>query len=162
AKVCVDNRGGPEMRRQVLCYSLICCALCGLAGGRRPAAGQKPGEPGKAKPAPVHRIEEGYVDAGGGLIYYKAFGQGEPLLILHGGPGASHDYFLPHLVPLARHNRLIFLDERGSGKSQKLQDPAGYTVEAMVEDTEAVRAALGLGRVKLLGHSCGGVPAQAY
>jgi pimeloyl-ACP methyl ester carboxylesterase len=59
------------------------------------------------------------------LIYYTSFGQGPPLLIVHGGPGASHDYFLPYLLPLARHNRLIFIDERGSGKSQKLDDPAG-------------------------------------
>jgi proline iminopeptidase len=153
---------GSKMRKQVFCYFLTCCALCWLAGGWRPAAGEKAVGPEQAKPAATYRIEEGYVDAGGVLIYYKAFGQGDPLLILHGGPGASHDYFLPHLVPLARRNRLIFLDERGSGKSQKLQDPAGYTVEAMVEDTEAVRAALGLGRVKLLGHSCGGILAQAY
>src|SRR5258707_11859897 len=76
-------------------------------------------------------IQEGYLDANGVLLYYKAFGQGPPLLIVHGGPGASHDYFLPHLIPLARRNRLIFIDERGSGKSEKLENAAGYTVEAM-------------------------------
>ena len=107
-------------------------------------------------------IDEGYLDANGVLLYYKAFGQGPPLLIVHGGPGASHDYFLPHLIPLARRNRLIFIDERGSGKSEKLENPAGYTVEAMVEDVEAVRIGLGLGKVALLGHSYGGVLAQAY
>lgn len=108
------------------------------------------------------KIEDGYVDAGGVLIYYTSFGQGAPLLIVHGGPGASHDYFLPYLAPLARHNRLIFIDERGSGKSQKLDDPAGYTVENMVEDVEAVRRELNLGKITLLGHSYGGVLAQAY
>src|SRR5580692_4164148 len=112
--------------------------------------------------ATSYKIDEGYVDAGGVLIYYTSFGQGPPLLIVHGGPGASHDYFLPHLVPLARHNRLIFIDERGSGKSQKLDDPAGYTVESMVEDVEAVRRGLVLGKISLLGHSYGGVLAQAY
>ena len=96
------------------------------------------------------------------LIYYQAFGAGRPLLILHGGPGASHDYFLPYLLPLARTNRLIFIDERGSGKSQKLDDPSGYTVENMVEDVEGVRQQLGLGEVSLLGHSFGGALAQAY
>jgi len=109
-----------------------------------------------------HPIEEGYIDANGVLLYYRAFGQGPPLLIVHGGPGASHDYFLPHLIPLARRNRLIFIDERGSGKSEKLENPAGYTVEAMVEDVEAVRTGLSLGKVALLGHSYGGVLAQAY
>ncbi|HEY5913542.1 MAG TPA: proline iminopeptidase-family hydrolase [Verrucomicrobiae bacterium] len=122
-------------------------------------------DPKSAKPerrATVLKIEEGYIGAHGVYIYYKSFGSGPPLLILHGGPGASHDYFLPHLVPLAQRNRLVFIDERGSGKSAKLENTAGYTVENMVEDVEAVRQALHLGKMNLLGHSFGGVLAQAY
>jgi proline iminopeptidase len=107
-------------------------------------------------------MREGYVDANGVMIYYKIFGRGKPLVIVHGGPGASHDYFLPYLTPLARHYQLIFIDERGSGRSQTLEDVSAYTVENMVEDVEAVRQALGLGQVSLLGHSYGGVLAQAY
>lgn len=110
----------------------------------------------------VYPIQEGYVDAHGVMIYYKIIGRGAPLLIVHGGPGASHDYFLPYLLPLARQNRLVFIDERGSGRSQKLDDPKGYTVENMVEDVEDVRRELGLGKISLLGHSYGGVLAQAY
>jgi proline iminopeptidase len=68
----------------------------------------------------------------------------------------------PTCCPLVRSNRLIFIDERGSGRSQKLEDPSQYTVENMVEDVEAVRQALKLGRIALLGHSYGGVLAQAY
>lgn len=118
----------------------------------------------KAQPAAAsdYAIREGFVDSHGVLIYYKTVGRGAPLVILHGGPGASHDYFLPYLLPLARHHRLIFIDERGSGRSEKLEDPAGYTVENMVEDVEAVRRGLMLGKIHLLGHSCGGVLAQAY
>ena len=118
----------------------------------------------KAKPeaANVYPIRDGFVDAHGVLIYYWEIGRGAPLMVVHGGPGASHDYFLPYLLPLARHNRLIFIDERGSGKSEKLDDVSQYTVENMVEDCEAVRQALGLGKVSLLGHSYGGVLAQAY
>jgi proline iminopeptidase len=112
--------------------------------------------------AAVYDVTERYVDAGGVLIYTVSFGHGDPLVVLHGGPGASHDYFLPYLLPLARHNRLVFIDERGSGKSEKLEDVSRYTVEKMVEDVEAVRVALGLGRINLLGHSFGGVLAQAY
>jgi proline iminopeptidase len=126
----------------------------------------KPASPAKP-PAPyaggaVYPMEEGFVDAHGVLIYYAALGRGAPLVIVHGGPGASHDYFLPYLLPLARHNRVVFIDERGSGRSQKLADPKGYTVENMVEDVEDVRVALKLGRITLLGHSYGGVLAQAY
>jgi len=110
----------------------------------------------------VNGSSQGYVDAEGMLIYYMTVGKGEPLVIVHGGPGGSHDYFLPYLLPLARLNKLIFIDERGSGKSQKLEDPAGYTVENMVEDVEGVRRSLGLGKITLMGHSFGGVLAQAY
>ena len=124
----------------------------------------KPSKP--AAPAPstsnVYRMEEGFVDAHGVLIYYKVIGRGTPLMIVHGGPGASHDYLLPYLLPLARTNQLIFIDERGSGRSEKLEDAAQYTVENMVEDVEVVRQSLHLGKISLLGHSYGGVLAQAY
>ena len=122
----------------------------------QPAAKTKP------EAANVYPIREGFVDARGVLIYYWEIGRGTPPMVVHGGPGASHDYFLPYLLPLARHNRLIFIDERGSGKSEKLDDVSQYTVENMVEDCEAVRQALGLGKISLLGHSYGGVLAQAY
>jgi proline iminopeptidase len=98
-------------------------------------------------------IQEGFVDSHGALIYYMSVGRGAPLMIVHGGPGASHDYFLPYLLPLMRTNRLVFIDERGSGKSSKLEDPKQYTVANMVEDIEAVRQALDLGKISLFGHS---------
>jgi len=110
----------------------------------------------------VYPIREGFVDANGVMIYYMSTGHGQPLMIVHGGPGASHDYFLPYLLPLARHYRVVFIDERGSGRSQKLEDRSAYTTENMVEDVEAVRQALGLGKISLLGHSYGGALAQAY
>jgi proline iminopeptidase len=110
----------------------------------------------------VYPVQEGFVDANGVMIYYKMLGRGTPLMIVHGGPGASHDYFLPYLLPLARHNKVVFIDERGSGRSQKLDDPSSYTVENMVEDVESVRQALGLGKISLMGHSYGGALAQAY
>jgi proline iminopeptidase len=110
----------------------------------------------------LYAEQSGYVDAHGVLIYYVEFGKGAPLVVLHGGPGADHTYFLPWLLPLARTHRLIFIDERGSGQSERLQDVSKYTVEENVEDIEAVRVALGLGKIDLLGHSCGGVLAQAY
>lgn len=136
------------------------CALAIAAFACKPSSTQK-NTLQKSSQANL-KIEEGFVDAHGVLIYYKTFGQGDPLLIVHGGPGASHDYFLPYLLPLARTNRLIFIDERGSGQSQKLEDTSAYTVESMVEDVEDVRLALDLGKISLLGHSYGGVLAQAY
>lgn len=110
----------------------------------------------------VFTTQEGFVDSHGALIYYMSVGHGAPLMIVHGGPGASHDYFLPYLLPLMRTNRLIFIDERGSGKSSKLADVHQYTISNMVEDIENVRQALALGKISLLGHSYGGALAQAY
>ncbi len=113
-------------------------------------------------PPNLFPVQEGFVDSHGALIYYMSVGRGAPLMIIHGGPGASHDYFLPYLLPLMRSNRLVFIDERGSGKSSKMDDPRQYTVANMVEDIEAVRQALNLGKISLLGHSFGGVLVQAY
>src|SRR5438132_6301405 len=159
------------MRNARTCF-LLCIVSLPVALGtaqttapaRRSKPASKPATPEKPtkEALNVYIQQEGFVDANGLMIYYKTLGKGEPLLMLHGGPGASHDYFLPYLLPLARHNRLIFVDERGSGRSQKLEDPAGYTIENMVEDVEAVRQALGLGKISLLGHSYGGALAQAY
>src|SRR5215467_4834568 len=129
-----------------------------------PAFAQAP-KPKTAAPAVhanVYPMQEGFVDAHGVLIYYKIIGRGAPLMVVHGGPGASHDYLLPYLLPLARTNKVVFIDERGSGRSEKLEDASKYTVENMVEDVEAVRQALNLGKMNLLGHSYGGVLAQAY
>ena len=129
--------------------TLLAITGCVGTGGRVPAPG-------------VYDVQERFVDAKGALIYTKTVGTGPPLVIVHGGPGASHDYLLPYLLPLARHHRLVFIDERGSGRSEKLEDVKQYTVENMVEDVEGVRQSLGLGKIDLLGHSYGGVLAQAY
>src|SRR5262245_7279891 len=139
--------------RRSLKPSFLLCALAAAAAalvapGRPAAAATRKMHHAVAAAAPawsaVYPIQEGRADAHGVLIYSKTIGRGAPLVIMHGGPGASHDYFLPYLLPLARTNRLIFIDERGSGHSEKLDDPAGYTVENMVEDLEAVRRDLGL------------------
>lgn len=146
-------------------FTTLCCFM--LVFSFSPASHAqsqkaKPAVAAGARAQNVYPMEQGFVDAKGVLVYYMIVGRGAPLVIVHGGPGASHDYFLPYLLPLARTNRLIFIDERGSGRSEKLEDATGYTVENMVEDVEAVRQSLGLGKISLLGHSYGGVLAQAY
>jgi proline iminopeptidase len=139
----------------------IAIAICALLATGQSLLSAQTRKPAAARSA-VYPITEGYVDANGVLIYYTTFGRGEPLVIVHGGPGASHDYFLPYLLPLARTNKLVFIDERGSGRSEKLEDVKQYTVENMADDVEAVRVALNLGKISLLGHSYGGVLAEAY
>jgi proline iminopeptidase len=143
------------MSKAGVVFRAVVLLMWGCLMAQARAAGDQ-GAPG------VYPVQGQFVDANGVLIYAETVGRGTPLMILHGGPGASHEYFLPYLLPLARHHKLVFIDERGSGKSEKLQDVSQYTVEAMVEDVEAVRRALNLGKVDLLGHSYGGVLAQAY
>jgi proline iminopeptidase len=117
-------------------------------------------------PASLIAVRDGYVQGCGAIIYYQTIGQttgkGRPLVVLHGGPGSSHGYFLPYLLPLAAHRELVFLDERGSGQSQRLNDVKQYTLDAMACDVDALRSALGLGTVDVMGHSFGGILAQAY
>ncbi len=142
---------------------LVCMRLLRLFPALVMAAAFAAGPSANAQtPSAVYPQQDGYVDAHGVLIYYIEFGKGAPLVVLHGGPGADHTYFLPWLLPLARTHRLVFIDERGSGKSERLEDVSRYTVEAMADDVEAVRVALNLGKIDLLGHSCGGVLAEAY
>jgi proline iminopeptidase len=105
---------------------------------------------------------EGFVSGAGARIYFKTLGNGFPLLLLHGGPGADHSDFLPYLEPLARNYRLVLVDERGSGRSERLADSRGYTLENMVRDLEQLRTHLRLERWVVLGHSFGGILAQAY
>ena len=150
-----------KTRRPSRLYPFLLTIFCaGLWLSAAQAQSSRPPVPSPS--ASVYPQQEGYVDANGVMLYYLMLGKGEPLVIMHGGPGASHDYFLPYLLPLARHNRVIFLDERGSGRSQKLEDPSLYTIENMVEDLEGVRKALNLGKINLLGHSYGGALVQAY
>jgi proline iminopeptidase len=108
------------------------------------------------------RARQGFIEGAGAKIFYKTVGAGPPLVVLHGGPGADHTDFLPFLLPLSRRHQLILMDERGCGRSERLSNPRGYTLDLMVEDIEQLRKDLGLRRMALMGHSFGGILAQAY
>ena len=109
---------------------------------------------------PTH---EGYVTVPGGQVWYKVVGSGDrtPLLTLHGGPGAGHDY-LESLEGLAVDRPVVFFDQLGCGKSEKPDDVSLWRIERFVEEVAAVRNALVLERIHLLGHSWGGLLAIEY
>lgn len=80
-----------------------------------------------------------------------------PLLALHGGPGAPHDY-LESLEAIADTGRqVVFYDQFGCGNSDQPHDPSLWTVELFVAEVGAVRSALGLDHTHLLGQSWGGM-----
>lgn len=107
--------------------------------------------------------EEGYADVPGGRIYWRRFGSGAktPLLTLHGGPGAAHNYLLP-LKALADERPVIFYDQLGTGKADAPTDEKIYTIQRSVDELDAVRAALKLDDVVLYGHSWGAMLAIEY
>lgn len=98
----------------------------------------------------------GFVDVPGGRVWYNVVGTGHrtPLLVVHGGPGGS-SYYLKPLAALGSDRPVIFYDQLGGGHSDKPADTALWRMERFVEELAAVRKALGLERVHILGHSFG-------
>ncbi|KGP92204.1 proline iminopeptidase [Pontibacillus chungwhensis BH030062] len=94
-------------------------------------------------------------------IYTKQFGSGEPILFLHGGPGASHRVFLPHIEPLAEDYHLLLYDQKGCGRSDAPSDDE-YSIHEEVETLEALRKVWGLGQMTLVGESWGSILALQY
>ncbi len=111
----------------------------------------------------IEPIREGHISVPGGEVWYKIVGSGSaiPLLTLHGGPGAGHDYLEP-LEALAADRPVVFFDQLGCGKSDKPDDASLWRIERFVEEVAAVREALDLERVHLFGQSWGGWLAIEY
>jgi pimeloyl-ACP methyl ester carboxylesterase len=80
---------------------------------------------------------------------------GFPVLVLHGGPGLDHTMFGDYLDPLADRYRLVLIDGRAQGRSDRDSDPHSWTLEQHASDVSAVAAALGMERYAVLGHSFG-------
>ncbi|WP_316767270.1 alpha/beta fold hydrolase [Streptomyces sasae] len=97
----------------------------------------------------------------GTRLAYHVRGEGEPLLVLPGGPMRASAY-LGDLGGLAARRRLILLDLRGTGDSAPPADPASYRCDRLVDDVEVLRAHIGLDHMDVLAHSAGGSLAILY
>jgi L-proline amide hydrolase len=111
--------------------------------------------------------QEGAIEFRGYETWYRISGEHDapgklPLLCLHGGPGAPHDYLEPLEAMAATGRRVIFYDQLGCGNSDRPHAPEMWTVALFVEEVGALRSALGLKRVHILGQSWGGMLAQEY
>jgi len=93
-------------------------------------------------------------------LFVKVIGQGYPLLLMHGGPGADHSTLLP-LQQCADQFTLIFYDHRCNGRSVGAE-VSSMTWENLTEDAEALRQTLGFDKWAVLGHSFGGMVALEY
>ncbi len=94
-------------------------------------------------------------------LFTRRVGSGPPVVVLHGGPGASHDYLLPQYDLLATRRSLLYYDQRGGGQSPVPRDtPVGWREH--VADLEELREQLGLDRLILCGYSWGGLLAVLY
>jgi proline-specific peptidases, Bacillus coagulans-type subfamily len=109
-------------------------------------------------------IKEGMINVTGGRVWYRIVGanrKGIPLLTLHGGPGAPHDYLEP-MEALANDRPVIFYDQLGCGNSDKPSDTSLWNIHRFVEELEQVRTALNLKKVHLMGQSWGTMLAVEY
>lgn len=94
-------------------------------------------------------------------IFVRRIGQGRPVVVLHGGPGADHEYLRPGFDALAQGRELIYYDQRGGGRSPVARDvPVGWTEQ--VADLEALRELWALDRMTIAGYSWGGLLALLY
>ena len=106
-------------------------------------------------------MSESTVRVRGVELFVRRIGSGPPVVVLHGGPGAHHDYLLPGFDALADRRELIYYDQRGGGRSPVGRDvPVGWTEH--VADLEALREAWGLERLTIAGYSWGGLLALLY
>jgi proline iminopeptidase len=94
-------------------------------------------------------------------LFVHEVGDGFPLIILHGGPGLDHTHMSPWLDALGDEFRLIYVDERGQGRSERV-DPATLSLEGFAEDVDLLAEALDLERFALLGHSFGAIVATKH
>jgi pimeloyl-ACP methyl ester carboxylesterase len=98
-----------------------------------------------------------YANNGGIAIHYRTEGQGQPLVLQHGTTGSWQDWFeLGYAQELRRNYRLILVDARGHGASDKPHDPVAYALALRAGDVVSVLDDLGIGQAHYFGYSLGG------
>jgi len=92
-------------------------------------------------------------------LYVEVEGQGLPIVVIHGGSGATHHYFHPGFSVLAKDFKIIYYDQRGCGLSDFTVDE-NYLVDQAIRDINNLKKALGIKKWIICGHSFGGFLAQ--
>jgi len=114
------------------------------------------------KPIPAPR-EEGFTATTTSPLYWVKYGRlnAPRLVVLHGGPGADHQYLLPQMLHLGEKYDLLFYDQRGGGRS-KADARIPITWQTHVEDLGAVVMELGLEPLSIVGYSWGAMLGLLY
>ena len=97
-------------------------------------------------------------------LWYRVAGpaEGTPVVFLHGGPGQGSQTFARFAGPLLEQRlRMVYLDQRGSGRSERPWNDA-YSIDLLVEDVEALRRQWGVEKIAVIGHSFGTILAAEY
>jgi len=102
------------------------------------------------------------VEINGVNHFISKMGEGEPLLVLHDGPGLFHNYLVPHFKNLAKKYQIIFYDQRGCGETEFPADTSSITIGTYVADLEAIRKHLEIDQLNLVAHSWGSLLALNY
>jgi proline iminopeptidase len=103
-----------------------------------------------------------YVKVNGAKLWVVTVGEGDPIIIIPGGPGGAHLGYRDFDPLTEKHHQIIYFDAFGRGKSDTAKNVTEYTLERDIDDIEGLRKALNLNKVTVLGHSYGGVVAQGY
>lgn len=100
------------------------------------------------------QARQGLMSLPDGRIFYEVIGSGEPIVVIHGGPGLDHNYLSG--------NALVYYDQRGTGRSEATLDSTGINIDAFVNDIDQLREVLGYDRITILAHSFGGLIGLRY
>ena len=109
------------------------------------------------------RIGESFLEVPGGKIWYKVsgYGDGIPVVLLHGGPGGS-SFYLKAFEDLGSDRPVIRYDQLGGGKSEMVTDTSLFTIEHFVNELDLLRTHLGIKNWHVFGHSWGTILAIEY
>jgi pimeloyl-ACP methyl ester carboxylesterase len=138
--------------KRKLVRPLLLAALLALAA--LPTSAAERWEMLPPTPAPIPSERSGQASANGISIHYAVYGQGSPVILLHGGL-ANTDYWGSQVRALAPHHTVVVMDSRGHGRSTRDSRPYGY--DLMADDVVALMDVLKVPKADIVGWSDGGI-----
>jgi pimeloyl-ACP methyl ester carboxylesterase len=144
------------------CAAAMAIALTASLLGRASADGQA-SEPAPAASSLLPGAEDGYVDSAGVKIHYVSLGQKQnPLIVMiHGFPDFWYSW-RAQMPELAKHFRVVAIDQRGYNLSAQPEGVENYTVAKLVDDVVAVVKHFGASKAVIVGHDWGGMVAWTF